>query len=162
MSTEPELIATCPLLPSPYPPFPARSDAGYFNPDAQGNADTGQPAQDGACEACPVRNCSSPDVDDPRPAGRRRACAPPSLTLPSAVSPWHPSLCLPQINKYQPNTGQGSCLQCGAGSSTQGEGNTECQPCPLGYYSPSGDTECLPAPAGSFVGSIGATTFTPW
>lgn len=105
---------------------------------------------------------------------RRRSCSPtaacpgwlrallivPARALPSPLLCRVP--CPPQINKYQPNTGRGSCLQCGAGTSTQGEGNTECQPCPLGYYSPSGDSECLPAPAGSYVGAIGSTTFTPW
>ena len=67
-----------------------------------------------------------------------------------------------QINTYQPMVGQTRCLQCPAGSSTQDEGNTECQPCPIGYYSSSAAAACIAAPKGTYVEDVGAQTYTPW
>lgn len=73
-----------------------------------------------------------------------------------------PGWCLSQVNTYQPNTGQASCIPCAAGTSTSSDGNTACQACALGYYSPNPEVGCLAAPAGTFVNTTGATTFTPW
>lgn len=66
------------------------------------------------------------------------------------------------VNQYQPGTGRAGCELCAAGSSTDSTGNTECKKCGLGTYSPTPASPCLAAPKGSFVGSVGAISYTPW
>ena len=46
-------------------------------------------------------------------------------------------LLCPQINTYQPLTGQAACRPCAAGTGTDDEGNIACTPCSFGYFSPS-------------------------
>ena len=46
-------------------------------------------------------------------------------------------LCFLQVNSYQPYTGKAACVLCPAGTSTEDTGNTACQPCSSGFYSPT-------------------------
>jgi hypothetical protein len=53
--------------------------------------------------------------------------------------------------RYAPQPLSGGCLQCAAGSFTNGEiGATTCTPCNSGFYSLGGVVECAPCPPGQF------------
>lgn len=124
--------------------------------DVNGNADTTQPAAEASCLPCPVsRHALCHGISRLHASLERLQAGPLADCSPSPR-------CLLQVNTYQPNTGQASCIACAAGTSTQGDGNTECQACALGYYSPVPEVGCLAAPPGTFVNITGATSFTTW
>ena len=53
--------------------------------------------------------------------------------------------------------GATSCTPCALGSMTDGEGQSKCESCSKGFYSPKAGTACVAAPAGTFVNTVGAT-----
>jgi len=66
------------------------------------------------------------------------------------------------VNKYQPASGQTSCINCPVGYETTNTANTECTPCAKGYYKNVEGMACLAAPVGTYVNTSAATTYTPW
>lgn len=113
--------------------------------------------------ACPARYAAQPAAPAEPAWGGTRPLPWLALLLfdPSAPAPLRPSPPL-QANTYQPYAGQTGCTNCPAGSSTVDTGNVECQPCPMGYYSPTAATSCIAAPKGTYVPNPGSTKYTPW
>lgn len=130
-------------------------------PDVNGGTDTNEAARNETCLACPVRAVRSRRLPALCQARTNGSCW--DAQTNAHATKWHSALSpLLQINTYQPAMGQASCILCPAGSSTDATGNTECKPCPFGYYSPSTSTACIAAPQGTYVNTTGATTSSPW
>jgi len=101
----------------------------------------------------------------PVPASPRAACFPcnavcsrPGYYSTSAVD----SCTACEQHKYQPASGQISCINCPVGYETTNTANTECTPCSAGYYKNVEGIACIAAPAGTYVNTTAATTYTPW
>lgn len=81
------------------------------------------------------------------------ACEPGTFSS-DGLSPCEPC----PIGKYQPESGQTTCLDAPAGTFVAVEGSTEATLCEIGFYQDeTGQFSCKAAPAGSFVAAKGAT-----